>query len=176
MTPLEPVKTKYAKDYLEAADLFDKDDFYGCQATCKHNLGDPTLPPFWRLKNYALHISASSSWDEAEEWYQSTLARCDPESEGEQVEAACLRLADLLFFREKCTRFREDLDQIKGWQEEDRPRRHSKEEEKVSEEGELGGEEPQKAKPEEELRAANEDVMMEDSESMDMKAEARRVQ
>ena len=91
---------------------FDNDNFDGCQKACQHNLADPTLSAYWKLKNILLFISASGDWDESEKWrvwaediYRAVLNKVRPDSS--TTEQGALR------------ELRESLDQVKGWQEED---------------------------------------------------------
>lgn len=59
-------RDKYARDYIEALEQFDKEDFETCLEIAKLNLTDPTLSRYWTIKNLLLVASVEDDWIEAE--------------------------------------------------------------------------------------------------------------
>ncbi|EAT77947.1 hypothetical protein HBH56_178930 [Parastagonospora nodorum] len=81
--PQDPYKSSlYRKQYEAARTQFDTQDMDGCIAAAKHNLTDPTLPPYYVIKNSILVASALDDWNDADifrlaaeqEWRTSYIA------------------------------------------------------------------------------------------------------
>ncbi|KAB2109673.1 hypothetical protein AG0111_0g945 [Alternaria gaisen] len=66
MSDADP-STLYHKQYQEARKLFDS-DIVNCIAAAKKNLLDPTLPPFYIIKNCILVAGAVDEWNIADDW------------------------------------------------------------------------------------------------------------
>ncbi|KAF2124251.1 hypothetical protein P153DRAFT_411889 [Dothidotthia symphoricarpi CBS 119687] len=58
----------YQKQYEEAEALFNDSTLEQCIASAKKNLDDPTLPPYYFIKNSILIACALDDWDEADPW------------------------------------------------------------------------------------------------------------
>ncbi len=58
--------SKYAKDYLEAVDLFDKEHYDACIEAMKHSMTDMNMPRYYQIKHLLLHASAEEYWYPAE--------------------------------------------------------------------------------------------------------------
>lgn len=104
MSDFEEIQDKTAQGYLHAVALYDKEEFDACCKACKQNLTDPTLAPYWTLKNYLLFISAMGDWYDAEEWrttaekiYKSLVEETAQETlRGEVVRTALHNLRESL--------------------------------------------------------------------------------
>ncbi|KAL6711642.1 hypothetical protein ACN47E_004576 [Coniothyrium glycines] len=102
----------YMQQYTEAVRLFDDGQIDGCIAETKKNLTDPTLPPFYIIKNCILLACALDDWNEADGWrlsaeqsYRTTL----DEATRKQDLNSLLALSDL----------RKELDELYEFRMED---------------------------------------------------------
>ncbi|CAN9120840.1 unnamed protein product [Alternaria alternata] len=101
----------YHKQYEEARKLFDG-DIVNCIAAAKKNLLDPTLPPFYIIKNCILVAGAVDDWNIADDWlgraeraFKKSLDLATRQQDNKWLEA----LAGL----------REELDEVKEFKMED---------------------------------------------------------
>lgn len=62
----DPTNSMYKRNYMEAQQHMDDDNFEACADTAKYNLTDPTLPPYYRILNVISLVSASTDWDAVE--------------------------------------------------------------------------------------------------------------
>ncbi|KAK5131178.1 hypothetical protein LTR08_001264 [Meristemomyces frigidus] len=53
--------TLYARHYLDAVGLFDKEKLEQCIELCKYNLTDPTVPRYYQIKNLLLIAGAEEN-------------------------------------------------------------------------------------------------------------------
>ncbi|KAH6612081.1 hypothetical protein C7974DRAFT_445962 [Boeremia exigua] len=100
----------YRLQYEASRALFDV-DLQGCISAAKHSLVDPTLPPYWFIKNCILVACALENWRDAdifrttaEAVYHETLA----EVTGEDDDGSLELLKDVAEELESLEQFREE--------------------------------------------------------------------
>ncbi len=58
----------YSKIWLEANEVFLKEDYDKATKMAKNNLSDPSLPRYHRVKKLMLLATAENRWYHAEKW------------------------------------------------------------------------------------------------------------